>query len=175
MENVNCPLILLISFLLSQVRSERVINLCNNWDDELSEMANTIIVETQWYLLSQVTQMSVQVYITQVGKMIGNFSIRIHLYFITGATTRNIWFIMSGRDLEHEPGQNPALPPHTVLRQLTSPLFALVPIVRMRKLVFTSWKLFWLSGLLYRDLSEKHLTYGLLHKPQLYHFIFYFR
>lgn len=87
MQNVNCPLILLISSLLSQVRSKMVINLCDNWDDALSEVANTIIVETRWYLLSQVTQISVQVYITQVGKMIGSFSIRIHLYFITGATT----------------------------------------------------------------------------------------
>ena len=46
MQNINCPLILLISSLLTRVRSEMVINLCNNRDDVWSDVANTCIVET---------------------------------------------------------------------------------------------------------------------------------
>lgn len=47
MQNANCPLILLIGSLLSQVKSKMVINLCNNRDDALSEVANTIVAETR--------------------------------------------------------------------------------------------------------------------------------
>ena len=103
MQNINCPLILLISSLLTRVRSEMVINLCNNRDDVWSDVANTCIVETLISTKSGDSNEWSSVCNTGWENDRWFFNQNPSLFHHWCQRTRDIWFIMSGRDLECVP------------------------------------------------------------------------
>ena len=103
MQNINCPLILLISSLLTRVRSEMVINLCNNRDDVWSDVANICIVETLISTKSGDSNEWSSVCNTGWGNDRWFFNQNPSLLHRWCQRTRDIWFIMSGRDLECVP------------------------------------------------------------------------